>query len=486
MVFDTQNEDLFEETKMSFGEHLEELRVVLIRAVIGLVIGFLIALLIAGKVVSFLQTPLKEAIQDFMVARAKEDLMKENGGFIPPELSPELNKSRLTPKRVKIDPETMLTMLSPYLGEDAVIETGLNDSFAFRTTQIKQGQAIPLAEILSATDPDDAPANLSLVTSHLSEEDKQSLAELAKKEEATAEDRDRIAAILSELTEKPSLYEDPNAKTALKQGIKKKSLLSWLDNQVDEGKERQEAFDQLIANAKASGKPEDIRRINNWIVSLVLPEYINEPVINLNEIEIWETTEINPQALNAHEVFMIYLKAAMITGLIIASPWIFFQIWGFVAAGLYPHERRYVYIYLPFSIFLFLGGALLAFFFVFKPVLTFLFSFNAAMGIDPQPRIGEWLSFVMFMPIGFGVAFQLPLVMLFLNRIGLVTLQLYLDKWRIAVMVIFFLSMMLTPADPISMILLAGPLTLLYFLGIGLCKWMPKGRNPFTEAYEPT
>ena len=154
-----------------------------------------------------------------------------------------------------------------------------------------------------------------------------------------------------------------------------------------------------------------------------------------------------------------------------------------MAAGLYPHEQKYVYIFLPISLLLFFAGVFLAFFFVFAPVLDFLFSFNKAMGIAPQMRINDWLSFVMFLPLGFGVAFQLPLVMLFANRIGLVSVEAYIDKWRIAVMAISVLSMLLTPADPISMILMAAPLTVLYFLGIGMCKWMPAptSDNPFDE-----
>jgi sec-independent protein translocase protein TatC len=103
------------------------------------------------------------------------------------------------------------------------------------------------------------------------------------------------------------------------------------------------------------------------------------------------------------------------------------------------------------------------------------------MGIAPQMRINDWLSFVMFLPLGFGIAFQLPLVMLFMNRIGLFTVEVYMSKWRIAVMVIFVIAMLLTPADPISMLLLAVPLTFLYFLGVAMCRWMPTPTNPFGE-----
>ena len=183
---------------------------------------------------------------------------------------------------------------------------------------------------------------------------------------------------------------------------------------------------------------------------------------------------------------MIWLKAAFVTGLVLSSPYMFYHLWNFIAAGLYPHERRYVHIYLPFSILLFMAGASMAFLFVFKPVLDFLFTFNQMMNIDPDPRISEWVGFVLFLPIGFGVAFQLPLVMLFVNRIGVLTVETMVEKWRIAILAIFVLAMVLTQADPVSMMMLAVPLTLLYFLGILLCKWMPRGRNPFNEeTYEP-
>ena len=176
-------------------------------------------------------------------------------------------------------------------------------------------------------------------------------------------------------------------------------------------------------------------------------------------MEVWEKVDAQPIALTFTEPFLIWVKAWLISSLTISAPWIFYQIWSFVAAGLYPHEQKYIYIFMPFSLVLFLAGACLAYFYVFGPVLSFLLTFNSMMGIAIEPRINDWLSFVMFLPLGFGIAFQLPLVMLFMNRIGLFTVKDYLTKWRIAVMIIFVLSMVLTPADPISMILLAGPQT---------------------------
>jgi sec-independent protein translocase protein TatC len=204
--------------------------------------------------------------------------------------------------------------------------------------------------------------------------------------------------------------------------------------------------------------------------------------LGLLPITIWHKSaddhRIQLTTLNASEAFMIYLKAAMLTGIILASPMIFREIWGFVAAGLYPHERRYVHIFLPFSLGLFLAGVLMAFFVAFPPVLRFLLGFNQFLGISPEPRIEEWLSFVLFLPLAFGIGFQLPLVMLFVNRIGLVSVATFRKQWRIAVLAIFVIAMILTPSpDVYSMSLMALPMTVLYFGGIALCAYT-SGRRP--------
>jgi sec-independent protein translocase protein TatC len=180
--------------------------------------------------------------------------------------------------------------------------------------------------------------------------------------------------------------------------------------------------------------------------------------------------------LSAQEAFGIYVKAALLVGIVLSSPWIFYQLWTFVAAGLYPHEKKWVWTFLPISIVLFLAGVFLAFFFVFDFVLAYLLQFNAWLGLDPDPRISEWLSFVLILPLGFGIGFQLPLVMLFLERIGVFDADAYASQWRIAVLVIVIVSALLTPADPYSMLFLAAPLCLLYFGGLMLCRWFSSDR----------
>ncbi len=188
-----------------------------------------------------------------------------------------------------------------------------------------------------------------------------------------------------------------------------------------------------------------------------------------------------PVTLNVQEAFVTYIKVSFIAGLIIASPWIFYQLWLFVAAGLYPHERKYVHTFLPMSVGLFLGGVGFCFYAVLPVVLDFLLGYNSRMEMPAQIRISEWISFAVTLPLMFGISFQLPLIMLFLTKINLFTEKHYLSQWRIAVLAIAIISMLLTPTpDPMTMMLMMVPLLLLYFLGILLCYWTkPK---PAVEA----
>jgi sec-independent protein translocase protein TatC len=186
--------------------------------------------------------------------------------------------------------------------------------------------------------------------------------------------------------------------------------------------------------------------------------------------------------LNVQEAFMTYMKVSFIAGFVIASPWIFYQLWLFVAAGLYPHERKYVHTYLPMSIGLFLGGVGFCFYAVLPVVLDFLLGFNGRMGITAQIRISEWINFAVMLPLMFGVSFQLPLAMLFLTKINVFKVEQYLAQWKIAVLAISGISMVLTPTpDPATMLMMMIPLLLLYGLGIVLCRWSTP-ISPLEEA----
>jgi sec-independent protein translocase protein TatC len=178
--------------------------------------------------------------------------------------------------------------------------------------------------------------------------------------------------------------------------------------------------------------------------------------------------------LSVQEAFIVYFKVAIMTGFVLGSPWIFYQIWMFVAAGLYPHEKKYVNTFLPFSLGLFLAGVIVCEWFVMTRAVAALLFFNEWLGFAPDLRLNEWLGFAIFMPLVFGICFQTPLVMLFVQRIGVLTVDSFRKFRRIAWFTLAVFAAVITPdPSPISMMFLWIPMSLLYELGIFLCVYLP-------------
>ena len=344
------NEDLFEGRKMSFGEHLEELRVALVRSLLGLAVGVVLGFFVSKQVINIVVAPLEKSLKQYYIDRSVEELVAEYG-------MDDAGKKDL---------------------EDSIAKHGL----VYQDFFMDRRDAVALV------------------------------------------DGDFVSAVNNE---------------------------AIADSPADD------------ANSSVAGVPE----------------------FDFVRVRLWRDVSYRIQTISTTESFFSWMKVSLISGLTISAPWIFLQLWIFVAEGLYPSERKYVYIYLPFSLLLFAAGACMAYFFVFQPVLDFLLSFNSTMSSEPNLRISEWLSFFLLLPLGFGVGFQLPLVMLFINRIGLVSVEAYLTHWRIAILAIFVAAMFLTPSDPQSMLLLALPLTVLYFLGIALCHFLPQRNSPFGEGFDP-
>jgi sec-independent protein translocase protein TatC len=187
-------------------------------------------------------------------------------------------------------------------------------------------------------------------------------------------------------------------------------------------------------------------------------------------------------SLSPTETFLVYLKVSMYFGVVLASPWIFFQLWSFVAAGLYPPEKRMVRVYLPVSVGLFLAGVALAEFAILPLALRYLLSFNESMNVEPDLRLSEWLGFATMMPLVFGLCFQLPLVMLFVQRLGIVEVQHYRRHRRLAMFVMAVVAVVLAAApDWINMMSLTVPLWVLYEFGILLCVWSSRPESEHDE-----
>jgi sec-independent protein translocase protein TatC len=181
------------------------------------------------------------------------------------------------------------------------------------------------------------------------------------------------------------------------------------------------------------------------------------------------------KTLSATESFLVYLKVSAYCGIVMASPWIFYQLWAFVAAGLYPQEKRMVNVYLPLSVGLFLAGVALCEFAVLPLALRYLLGFNEALDVEPELRLSEWLGFATLMPLVFGAAFQLPVIMLAVHRIGVVDVAFYRRHRRVAMFAMACLAALLAAApDLFNIMALAVPLWVLYELGILLCAWSTK------------
>jgi sec-independent protein translocase protein TatC len=163
--------------------------------------------------------------------------------------------------------------------------------------------------------------------------------------------------------------------------------------------------------------------------------------------------------------FLIPMKIALLTGFILSLPWVLYQAWAFIAPGLYTHEKRLVAPLVISSSVLFIAGVAFCYFFVFGKVFAFINEF-APQSITVAPDIENYLDFVMTMCLAFGLAFEVPVVVLILVRTGVVTLEKLKAIRSYVIVGAFVIPAIVTPPDIMSQLFLAIPLCLLYELGL--------------------
>jgi len=175
--------------------------------------------------------------------------------------------------------------------------------------------------------------------------------------------------------------------------------------------------------------------------------------------------------------FFVPLKVAMMTAFLIALPYILYQVWRFVAPGLYLHEKRWVIPLLVASVLLFFCGMAFAYFAVFPVVFGFITS-AAPQGVAVMTDIDKYLSFVLSMFVAFGLAFQVPIAVILLVKTGIVTTAKLRDVRPYVVVGSFIVGAIFTPPDVVSQCMLALPLWLLYEAGIITAGWMTHPPKP--------
>ena len=165
------------------------------------------------------------------------------------------------------------------------------------------------------------------------------------------------------------------------------------------------------------------------------------------------------------EAFFTYLKVAFLSGLIVASPVILYQFWMFVAPGLYKNERRLMTPIVLLSSFFFIGGALFGYFIVFPWGFKFFLGF-ASETVRPLPSMKEYFGFSAKLLLAFGLVFELPLVITFLAKLGIVSVEFLKKNRKYALLLFFAGAAILTPPDVITQVMMALPLMVLYEISI--------------------
>ena len=190
--------------------------------------------------------------------------------------------------------------------------------------------------------------------------------------------------------------------------------------------------------------------------------------------------------ITATEPFFTYLKIGAIAGVLVALPVIFWQIWGFVAPGLYAHEKKYAIPFVFASCLCFGLGTYFGFVFVFPTIFTFLIKFGTGSGeINAMLSMGSYLSLSSKLLFAFGLVFELPIVIFFLARIGVVDYHWLAKNRKYALLSAFVLGALLTPPDVISQTAIALPFIILYEVGIWIARFFGKKKIAEGDEEEP-
>ena len=189
--------------------------------------------------------------------------------------------------------------------------------------------------------------------------------------------------------------------------------------------------------------------------------------------------------LSVTEAFWVQMKVALMLGLFIASPWILWQVWAFIAPGLYAHEKKYATPFVLIGSALFIIGGAFSLLIVTPNAVKFLVSFGAEAGLKPMISIGSYIDFLLKFTLAFGAVFEVPLAITLFARMGLVTPKMLAQNRKYAILGAFIAGAILTPTpDAINQSLMAGPIIVLYEVGIIAARIFGRQRAPAPGVQE--
>lgn len=177
------------------------------------------------------------------------------------------------------------------------------------------------------------------------------------------------------------------------------------------------------------------------------------------------------------EYFMLHIKVGLVVGVVLAAPWVLYQVWLFVAPGLYSNEKRYAIPFVLGASICFFSGAAFAHYVAFRVVWRFFIDFGTDEFVVFMPRIGDVFALYTKIMLGLGIVFQMPVLVLALARMGLVTARFMIRNFKYALLIIAVLGAILSPGgDIVGQMVMGGPMVVLYILSIGIA-WVFQKRN---------
>ncbi len=206
-----------------------------------------------------------------------------------------------------------------------------------------------------------------------------------------------------------------------------------------------------------------------FVLAIIISFFLAQPLIQYLQY----TEEAKNLTLNAFKVtdpLKIFMQVTMVLALIMTSPLIMYQFWAFISPGLLDKERRATLSYIPFSVLLFLGGIAFAYLILFPYVIGFMLTISDNMNIQETIGINEYFQFLFQITLPFGLIFQLPVVMLFLTRLGIITPMLMTKYRKYAYLGLVIIAAFITPPDIVSHMIVTLPLIILYEFSVLIAK----------------